>query len=240
MTFADNALDRLAPATPWEPDWSDVLARAGDRRLLSRRLLTKRRLLIALAVLAAFAVPLAALAAAKDWWFFRFGDFPRPVRAPVVVKEGVWSGHPWELIAYPSTTDGLCLAVAPKGAQARGDGAAMSCAPQIGVARTPETKASPDMTITFLTSSAGDRLPGYIVGPVVEDAATVVIRLDAGTALRVPTFGGPSSVGHVRFYASELPANGGLPPGLFGRRFRLTGLDRGTAVDGVSPLSACR
>ena len=60
------------------------------------------------------------------------------MRAPVVVKEGVWSGHPWELIAYPSTTDGLCLAVAPKGAQARGDGAAMSCAPQIGVARTPD------------------------------------------------------------------------------------------------------
>jgi hypothetical protein len=241
MTLTDDVLDRLAPTGAWEGDWSDVLARAGERRPLVRRVLTRRRLLVALAVVAAAAVPLVALAAANDWWFFRYGGAPRPVKAPVVVKEGEWSGHSWQLVAYPSRTDGLCMAIAPPG-----EGGAMNCSPQVGVARTRETKASPDMTITFLSGGATDELPAYIAGPVLEDASIVVIHLDQSTVLRVPTFSGPRSLGRVRFYATELPT----PLGPRSTRFRLVGLDRNgdvvaclvpaTAVDGVSPLSDCR
>lgn len=41
MTFDDQILDRLAPATSWEPDWRDVLGRAGvrPRRRLLRSIL---------------------------------------------------------------------------------------------------------------------------------------------------------------------------------------------------------
>src|SRR5207247_6506726 len=96
MTSGYAALDRLTPDLPWQADWSDVLARAGERRP------GMRRFVIALAVLAAVAIPLAALAAANDWWFMRFGNAPRPLHGPVVVKEGTWSGRTWQLIAYPS------------------------------------------------------------------------------------------------------------------------------------------
>jgi hypothetical protein len=204
---------------------------------------------LALALVAAVLAPLAAVAAANDWWFFASGAAPAPVNEPVVVKEGEWSGHSWELIAYASTTDGLCFSIAPRGS--RGADAAMACAAVTGVPRTPETKASPDMTITFLSGAAGSELPAYIAGPVTESASEVEIRLASGAVLRVPTFAAPASLGHVRFYATQLPA--GLSPSgpaSVGFVDRLAGLDAGgdvvaclvpeTAVAGVSPLSDCR
>jgi hypothetical protein len=83
MTFRDDALDRLAPAIPWQDDWSDVLRRAGERepRRVGPRHFLRRRLVIALVVLAAVLIPLAALAAANDWWFLRSGSAPPPTHA---------------------------------------------------------------------------------------------------------------------------------------------------------------
>jgi hypothetical protein len=126
------------------------------------RLPTKRRLIVALALLAAALVPLAALGAASDWWFLQ-DHGPAPVSAPNVVKEGEWSGHPWQLTAYPSGTD-LCFSVTPAGSNADGSGGATNCAPFAGVP-TPETKGSSKMTITFLSGAAGTELPAYIAGP---------------------------------------------------------------------------
>jgi hypothetical protein len=175
----------------------------------------------------------------------RFGAAPAPARAPVVVREGEWDGHPWQLIAYPSTTDGLCFAVTPASSTADGQGAAMSCAPIAGIAHTSSTKPSPDMTITYLSGSASDRLQAYIAGPVIASAYEVEVQLENGELLRVPTFAAPESVGDVRFYAAPLPS--GVKAA---QPERLTGLDESgdvvaclvpqTAVDGVSPLSDCR
>lgn len=238
MTFDDDVLNRLAPAIPWESDWADVLERAGAReRHRPRRLRGKRRLILALAVLAAVLIPLIALGAENDWWFLKYA--PAPTSPPVIVKEGNWNGHPWELVAYP-TADGLCYLVIPAGSKMEGSGI---CAPFAGVARTNETKKTSDMTITFMSGS-GYRLPAWIAGPVIESASQVEIRFENGKNLRLPTFAAPASLGHVRFYASPLPAGVSPSPSM-----SIAGLDNdgnviaclapATAVDGISPLSAC-
>jgi hypothetical protein len=204
MTFTNGPLDRLAPAQGWVEDWDDVLRRAGELHFSTRRpgrpAFTRRRLALLLAAAAvAVVVPLAALAAANDWWFFRFGGAPTPAQAPTIVKQGEWDEHPWQLVAYPSTTDGLCFAVTPADSSSEGQGAAMACGPIVGVPRTQSTKPSPDMTITFLSGSASDQLPAYIAGPVVKTAQAVEVEFDTGEVLRVPTFAPPASVGPVRF-----------------------------------------
>lgn len=248
MTFSDEALDRLAPAHAWAPDWPDVLERAGEQR--STRVVTRRRLILVVAVLAAVLLPLAALGAANDWWFLKAGSAPMPTKSPTVVKEGEWDGHRWQLIAYPTGTDGLCVSMTPKGSEREGSGAAMGCGPFAGVARTSETKASPDITITFLMGASSDDLPGYIAGAVIEQAATVEIRFGNGEVLRVPTFAGPEPLEHIRFYAAQLPASirpspttPGIPKwvaGLDANEYVVACLAPLTAKDGVSSLTNCR
>jgi hypothetical protein len=248
MMNADQVLNRLAPADGWVPDWPDVLQRAGQRR--SARLVTKRRLVVLFAVLAAVLAPLAALGAADDWWFLS-GGAPTPTKAPVVVQEGEWDGHPWQLIAYPSTTDGLCVSVSPKGSTGDRQGGAMGCGTFAGVARTPETKASPNMTITYLSGAASTQLPAYIAGPVIGKATTVEIRFANGDVVRVPTFLGPEPLAHVRFYATQLPSGveSRLRPSAMFLKW-VAGFDANgnmvaclappTARNGVSSLSDCR
>ena len=249
MIFSDEVLDRFAPAHAWVSDWPDVLERAGEGH--SARLVTKRRLVMVFAVLAAVLVPLVALGAANDWWFLKFGSGPMPTKAPLVVKEGEWGGHPWQLIAYPSTTDGLCVSVTPKGSNGGGEGGALGCGPFAGIARTPETKASPDMTITYLSGSGSKQLPAYIAGPVIGTASAVEIHFGNGEVLRVPTFAGPEPLHHIRFYATQLPSSLQTTPRPFATFLKwVAGLDaKGnvvaclapmTAEDGISPLSDCR
>jgi hypothetical protein len=199
-------------------------------------------MVIALAVLAAVLVPLAALAAANNWWFLTLGG-PTPTNAPVVVKEGVWDGHPWQLIAYPSTTDGLCVSVTPK--NSTGEGAAMGCGTFAGIARTPETKASPDMTITYLSGGASNELPAYIAGPVIENASAVEIRFADGNVMRVPTFTAPEPLSHIRFYATPISAADQSTflkwvAGLDANGNVVACLAPLTAKDGISLLSDCR
>ena len=227
----------------------DVLEGAGDLR--SPRLDARRRFVLAFVVLAAVLVPVAALAAANDWWFLKEGGSPVPTTAPQVVKEGEWNGHPWQLIAYPSATHGLCFSVTPKGSGGTGEGGALSCGPFVGVAGTPKSQASPDMTITFLAGGGSEKLPAYIAGPVIEEASVVEVRFADGDVLRVPTSAAPEPLQHVRFYATQLPTNMPLTPGTFPAFLRsVAGLDASgnvvaclapqTAKDGISSLSDCR
>ena len=227
----------------------DVLERAGELR--SPRLDARRRLVLAIVVLAAVLVPVAALGAENDWWFLKEGGSPVPTTAPQVVKEGQWNGHPWQLIAYPSATHGLCFSVTPKDAGDTGEGGALSCGPFVGLARTPESNASPDMTITFLAGGGSEKLPAYIAGPVIEEASVVEVRFPDGHVLRVPTFAAPEPLQHVRFYAAQLPRDIPLTPGTFHAFLRsVAGLDASgnvvaclapqTAKDGISSLPDCR
>lgn len=81
----------------------------------------------------------------------------------------------------------------------------MSCGPFVGVARTSESNASPEMTITFLAGATTEQLPAHIVGAVIEEASVVEVRFPGGDVLRVPTFAGPEPLQHIRFYAAQLP-----------------------------------
>ncbi len=248
-TFPSEILDTLAPPVEWEPHWADVVARSGVRAP-RRRLITKRRVVLALAVGLVTAVPFVAYGAASDWWFLRTGSAPTPVNGPVIVKEGEWSGRAWQLVAYRSTTDGLCFAVTPKGDDVHGGGAAMSCAPIAGVPRTNQTKPSPDMTITYMAATPTAKLPSYVVGPVVQTAREVEIHFRTGEVIKTPTFAAPATLGDVRFYATEIPRSTlssapdllavGKVIGLAATGDRVVAcLVPSTAVDGVSSLSDC-
>jgi hypothetical protein len=253
MTRPETALEQLVHDATWRPDWEGVLARAGIAQ--RRPLLGRRPAAVAAAIAAAVILPLAAVAAAHDWWFFRTPGAPTPISEPLVVKAGVWEGHPWQLVAYPSGTDGLCISMVPGTSSGSSSGAAMNCAPIEGVTRTTETKSgAPDMTITYLSGSPTAALPAYIVGPVIEDATTVAIRLSDGTTIRTPTFAGPSPFDHVRFYVVQLSSSPDrsrttTPPfqaipmewiaGLNDSGQIVACLAPATATNGISPLSAC-
>jgi hypothetical protein len=260
MTLGKDPLDRLAPALPWEPDWPDVLDRADTSppRGRSTALPSRRRLLLALVVLAALLIPLAALGAAKQRWFWWAEHGPTPASTPVVIKEGEWSGHPWQLVAYRSTTDGLCLSFSPKSSTATGNGGgALGCGPIAGVPRTAETKPAPDAEILYMGGAPTSQLPAFIVGPVTYKASEVAIQFENRQVLRVQTFAGPASLGNIRFYATQVPdsvlqpprrgANGAIT--LFGL-VAVAGIDNdgnvvaclapSTAKGGVSPLADCQ
>jgi len=246
---ADELLDRLAPGEGWRPAWEDVLRRAGDA---GPRRLPRRRLLVAAAVLTAIAVPLVAVAASQDWWFLRNPgrDF-EPSRAPVVVEQGTWSGHRWELVAYPNAANGLCWGITPSASQATGADAGLACAPFVGFAKS---KHSPDLSITYSAASGTPSFPAYVAGPVVSGAETVAIRFGRET-IRTPTVAAPRGLGGVRFYAVQVPGRlfpkprGAFPP-LRRPVTWVAGYDRDGRIvaclstrvnrNGISPDSACR
>jgi hypothetical protein len=225
------------------------------------RLVTTRRLMVLVAVLAAVLVTLAAVSATKDWWFLNSGSSPTPSHGPNVVMQGEWNGHPWQLSAwrseshsarFPFTPDGLCLSVTPRGFPGEGEGGDTSCVGSFaGIESMAETKTSSEMTITFLGGTASKQLPAYIAGPVISKATAVEVRFGNGDVLRVPTFAAPRGrLRRVRFYATSLPANVQPTPndptwlksvaGLDGNKNVVACLVPATAMDGSSPLSDCR
>lgn len=247
MNALDSALEQLAPGSGWSSDWQNVLERAGATADRTR---VPRRIVLALALVGAIVVPLAALADSNGWWFFAAAPVPKPTHAPVTVKSGTWGGQAWQLIAYPSATDGLCFAIVPMTSTPTGAGSGMDCAPVAGVPRTKATKASPDMAITYL-SGFSRYLPAYIAGPVIPTASSVEVRLSDGTTLTTPTFAAPSPLQTVRFYATVLPKSSvhrrGTPvswvrwiAGLASNGRVVACLAPATARNGISPLSACR
>jgi hypothetical protein len=203
--------------------------------------------IVALALAAAVLVPLTALGAKNDWWFFHLSA-PQPTDEPMVVKAGEWNGHPWQLVAYTSTTDGLCFAMDTHGAAGSGG---MACTPFAGIPRTAETKDSPDVNISYLGGGANGQQLGYLAGPVIGTATEVEVKLSDGTTVRAPTSSAPAALEGVSFYAMQLPAAAidsttALSSGPFAW---IAGLDGNgavvacyvpaTAKDGVSPTSAC-
>ena len=69
MIFDDDVLNRLTPALHWKPDWAEVLERAGEVDPRRQQPWARRRLILALAVLAVVLISLAALGVASAWRF---------------------------------------------------------------------------------------------------------------------------------------------------------------------------
>ncbi|MGD0167822.1 MAG: hypothetical protein ABSC51_11155 [Gaiellaceae bacterium] len=248
MIFDDEVLNRLTPALSWEPDWADVLGRAGEpERHRLRRLCGKRRLILVFAILVAVLAPLIALSAENEWWFLGGGSLLTPASPPVVVKEGSWDGHPWELVAFRSTMGDLCYGVMPPGSEVSGVGGGLACGRFHGIERPNGTKVTWDVKIAGSSAGGNGRndFPAYLDGPVIDSASQVEITFPNGQVMRVPTFAAPTSVGRVRFYATQLPANASLDS-----ITSLAGLDKdghvvacsvgATVAAGPPPLSACK
>lgn len=255
--YLSAAVDGLVPEFADERgDWDAVVRDAGETRRsarmdsgVARRKRFRRRILVPAIVVAAIAVPLAAVAASQSWWFFRFGSAPTPITDVKVVKSGTWSGQDWQLLAYLSATDGICFGITPAGSGTDGEGAGMGCAGIEGVPRTSESKPYTPLTITFMSASSG-RFPTYIVGPVIDTATEVAIHLADGTVVRAQAFDAPDELGAIRFYATLLPdapRTQELPPRTHIRK--LVGFDRDGEIvacltipmpeEGVT-LGACR
>ncbi|MGH2988993.1 MAG: hypothetical protein ACRDMY_03855 [Gaiellaceae bacterium] len=197
----------------WERVLKDASAAAGSRvagaeipiRRGHRQRSLRRLVIIAAVGAAAISIPFVAVAASQNWWFFRFGESPTPLTDVMIVKTGTWDGIGWQLIAYRSSTDGICFGLTPESAGSAGEGAGLACDQIEGVPRTPQSKPDVPHGISYLSGSS-EGLPRYIVGPVLDTAAEVAIHLDDGVVLRTPTFAAPDELGSaIRFYATQLP-----------------------------------
>jgi hypothetical protein len=154
--------------------------------------------------LAAALVPLAALAAADDWWFFSSPGTPAPASGAVVVRTGSWDGHGWQLVAYHSRPGELCFSLTPAQSATDGAGAGVSCVDVDGLSETPPTKRLPSRGVAYLAGSMAPGAPSYIVGPVIAAATEVRIYFANGEMMRTKTFAAPEALGNFRFYATML------------------------------------
>jgi hypothetical protein len=217
------ALDALLPRKEDRGDWARVLAdanRSRGSRLVRSGLLT-RRTRIALAAAALFlaaAIPITALAVSRGWWFFR-ASAPTPTSSVVVVDSGTWQGTPWELTAYTTTGDGLCVAFTPNPPAgppitppAAGSSRAtemMGCgAPVRGIPGLPA--GTPRHELGFI-SSASDTATGTafaaVAGPAAASVAKVEIVPANGRPILIDTLPTPAKLGvDVRFYVAVLRA----------------------------------
>jgi hypothetical protein len=93
------------------------------------------------------------------------------------------------------------------------------------------------MTITFLSGwGPSGFLPTYIVGPVIDKAVEVEIRLANGQDMHVPTFRAPAPFKHIRFYATQIQTALSLSS-FVGSLKRSTGSLGATRRERLSPAS---
>jgi hypothetical protein len=196
-------------------EWGGLSSRR--RGLRSMRGIHRRPLLVALILFVCVLVPVSALAVAKDdpWWFLRFqplGLGPAKGSQVVVIKQGSWNGQSWLLTAYRSRAGQLCYQLtenAPNGRHSGQGAGGCGSVPgsSVATANGPRT-----LGITYLSGSLvainGRGPVRFIVGPVVNKATEVVIRLANGTVMHTPTFTAPSELGlATRFYAASVPTS---------------------------------
>jgi hypothetical protein len=250
--YLSAVVDELVPSFEDERgNWEAVLRDAGRKAEEPRRWSPPRRLLAIAALIVGILVPLVALAATHDWWFFRFGDDFPPATEVTVVKTGVWDGTEWELYTYLSATNGICYGIAPSATvRTTGEGGALACGLVTGLPTGDSSKTDRRETITYYVASSSDGLPAHIVGAVVASAAEVEVHLAGGKVVRMQTFAGPAELEAARLFATRLPdfstSSAGRPRSPI---LKLLGIDkRGMVVaclvhplppEGV-PLSACR
>jgi hypothetical protein len=220
-----KTLDNLAPAQEDLPAWEDVLDRAGIAGASARRPLWKRSWIVVAAALIAVLVPLAAIGLEQNWWFLREeGMGPKPATDVVVVKSGTWNGYDWELVAYVSSTDGICYGIQPTSPGKPTAGGNLSCGPSTITA-----------TEAALGWGKGERLTPYIEGPVTDKAEQVEIYFTDGQVVRTPTFAAPKALGSsVRFYATPFPSGVDFP----GKSFS-DPVEKLVGLDGAGKIVAC-
>jgi hypothetical protein len=193
-------------------------------------------------IVAAVVVPVAAatVAATNDWWFFG-SHGPQPLTEPIVVKTGVWDGKRWQLVVFRAADDRyadprmkeICVAVMPYSSPpSASTGGALGCG---GFSVRPPGSPGGPRGINYVSSQSAE-LPHWAAGPVVDSAAEVALYFRDGRVLRIPTFAAPESLGHVRFYATQIPEG----PGPNSEPVKVVGVDNGgdvVACESYDPAS---
>lgn len=226
MTDHDNIIQRaLADLVPLrlerQPDWQDVMTRAGadgyssgansggpsgeesratlGNRPGSQRSGSKRRgrmLILAVVVMIALTATVLAVGATQGWWFTD-APVPQPAGQVGTVSAGTWDGHDWQLVAYRASTGEICYSLAVDQTQSsESPTGAFSCA----ILREKE----PGMAALIVGEQPD--FPAYVAGPVVGAASVVRLYAIDGSVIETKTIPAPESTGlDARFFAVELP-----------------------------------
>jgi hypothetical protein len=213
-----RALDDLLPPGDNRPDWGAVLrdAQKGWGHITSRRPPRRRLAILGVGAAIALLIPLTALAAVEQWWFFS-GPIgaPTPVGDVVVVQSGVSNGTPWALTAYRTSSDDLCVGFAPN-ASASGPtstpttnstSTVLSCGASLNglPASAGQPGGAHEVSFVESASTASEMLGG----PAAANVARVEIVLTAGSPLLVDTFPAPAALDTpLRFFVADLVSSG--------------------------------
>jgi hypothetical protein len=198
-----ETLDRFAPEQRFAADWQDVLRRAGETKLSTRRR-PRKRWLLAASLLLAIVSPLGAIAAGDEWGFFR--SMSPPATTPEVLQTGSWAGHGWELVGYRDERRGICFTViSTETPRTEQRGRAMACggSPE-GHPRGSDGQGGMGSLLAYVGGGPGVS-QRYIAGPAIDGTRDMAIHLAGGDVIRTPTFDVPDSMGSVVFYAAPLP-----------------------------------
>lgn len=199
----EAALETLVPR-PAEPSalgckelsWESILEEAGVHQTGPIR----QRLLSVLALAAIAAAVIVGVAAAVDGRWFLRPNTPKPTTAVDSVTGGTVSDTQWQLKAFISDSEGLCVVIDT------GDNGGESCG--LSVKGGPLSKSGGSTNDLVGYAAAG--LPGtgsaVIAGPAAANVDHVTVVLNTGRAFDAPTVPAPAAMhSTIRFYAVAVP-----------------------------------
>lgn len=203
------ALDHLVPRSDDRGDWERVLREAtrmtsGEAPRRARHGPSRRRIL-AVVIAAVLATLIAVPAVALIDWPLRDRSAPRPSGDIVVVESGRSGSSIWELTAYTTDGNGVCLTLTIDPRTTR-EIATQNCGP---VAREAPTGQVHLHSVGLARANVGrDDLPPFAFGHTVAAIERVDIVLADGERVEVETTPPPSELPvPLRFFAVALPSD---------------------------------
>lgn len=206
-----HAADLLVPSPQVDDrrDWQRVIDDAGAVASVTYppifRLAYRRYVKVVAAIaLLVLTIAIPALAVTRQWIFSDHG----PIRTSrdFTVTSGTTEGFAWNLLAFTSSNDGLCLAIATSSNKSIGGG----CGAEVsGESVTPEsTNQNSSQSVGYVITSLPETTSEIVYGPVAEGVAIVTIRLESGKEVSPRIIAAPAGLDTtISFYAASLQSS---------------------------------